>query len=173
MFNKKIILGVLAIGMLAIVASAGTYAYFQDVQTTANDVVNSGTIGLSIDGSKMLPFVANNAYPGQTDIPFANTNVNIKNVGTVPADLTCTCQNADGNAIANLMTIKVDGQTVWNNGQAATVTLKPAFAPTGNGPAYTPTVTYSFKDDNTDQTTSAQGKSFTFNLKFTLKTPPQ
>lgn len=42
MVNKKIILGILTIGMLATVAAAGTYAYMQDtVSSTSNGVVTA------------------------------------------------------------------------------------------------------------------------------------
>jgi predicted ribosomally synthesized peptide with SipW-like signal peptide len=183
--NKKIILSILTLGMLAVVASAGTWAYFQDTQSTGVNKVTAGKISLSLDGADSdtwpTPIVLNEVilYPGLTqtdDFP----GLGIFNTGNVPGVLSCTCINSDGNDLAQFMTVKVDGATVFNGASTGDQVLKTNFIPNWDilhpldfSHAYKPQIVYTFNDNNNDQTATAQGKTFKFTLKFTLKTPPQ
>jgi predicted ribosomally synthesized peptide with SipW-like signal peptide len=93
--NKKLILSLLTVGMLAVVASAGTWAYFQDTITSTGNGVTTAQVKMNIDGTTVGPNgIAN--IPGVTIsnvIPesgvwhqIGSTHI-LKNVGTTGADV--------------------------------------------------------------------------------------
>ena len=54
--NKKIILSLSVIGVVAAIAVGGTIAYFSDTETSVGNTFTAGTIDISLDpkGGKLL-----------------------------------------------------------------------------------------------------------------------
>lgn len=90
MINKKMILGLLTIGMLAAVASAGTWAFFSDTITTVDNTISTGTIILTADGAAAAttPFDIGLIVPGNSISAYPAGN--LINGGTADGDLTGT-----------------------------------------------------------------------------------
>ena len=169
MLNKKVLLSFLTLGMLAVVASAGTWAYFTTTETTKEETITAGDLKLTIDGATVIPINVDGAYPGQNDITINPPWIfGIMNIGTIPGILSVTCENTDGNELAQYMIINVGGQTVWDRGVANEVVLDNNFK---INEWFKPPITYSFPDNGANQN-DAMGKDFKFVLKFTLKAPP-
>lgn len=82
------------LGSVAIIAAAstlgyvGTTAYFSDTETSANNVLSTGTIDISVDGknpwSMTNPYKLEDMKPGYTDF----LEFTIRNEGENPADIT-------------------------------------------------------------------------------------
>lgn len=53
--NKKILLGILMIGLISALAGAGVYAYFSDTETSTGNVFTAGTIDINIDPTSGQP----------------------------------------------------------------------------------------------------------------------
>jgi predicted ribosomally synthesized peptide with SipW-like signal peptide len=53
--NKKILLGMLMIGLISALAGAGVYSYFSDTETSTGNVFTAGTIDISIDPTSGQP----------------------------------------------------------------------------------------------------------------------
>lgn len=83
--NKKILLSLLIIGVIASVASAGTWAYFSDAKDTDSSTLTSGK--LTLGEMSELTITNNNGHdfivPGDT----GEGSVSITNTGNVPGDL--------------------------------------------------------------------------------------
>ena len=97
MINKKILLSLLTVGLLACIASAGTWAYFQDTVyspvntlTTAKltseytydpaPILTSLWVSFDDNGGIFGPFDANNLVPDS--IPHIIKPIHIQNMGT-------------------------------------------------------------------------------------------
>jgi hypothetical protein len=169
MLSKKVLISILTIGMLATVASTGTWAYFLDSATTADDTVNTGSLLLSLTNGATsgkisdVTFLANNAKPGDTDVLVKL--IRVANVGSLDGQLIATTVNVrDPNGLGQFLTIKVDGQTVFDHGKIVEGVV------TNNLESQnyiTPKITYSFEDAG-DQN-NVQRSTFTFDLVFTLQ----
>jgi predicted ribosomally synthesized peptide with SipW-like signal peptide len=48
--DKKILVSVMVIGLVAALAGAGLYAYFNDTETSSNNTFSAGTLDLKVDG---------------------------------------------------------------------------------------------------------------------------
>jgi predicted ribosomally synthesized peptide with SipW-like signal peptide len=88
MLNKKMLLSVLVIGCIATVASAGTWAYFSDTETSTGNTFAAGTLDMSLSddnengGSVVATWKSPENYkPGDT---FENT-LKFTNTGTIDA----------------------------------------------------------------------------------------
>jgi len=78
--NKKILLGIMTIGLVSMLAGAGLYAYFSDTETSVGNVFTAGTIDISIDPTAGQPVTLNgfvDLKPCQTGY----TTTKITNVG--------------------------------------------------------------------------------------------
>lgn len=85
MLNKKILLSVLIIGTIAVVAGAGTWAYFDSEQTVEGNTIGSGTLTLIPAGeSALTAFTIENIVPGDSGTASA---ANLENSGSVPGHL--------------------------------------------------------------------------------------
>jgi spore coat-associated protein N len=93
MLNKKMLLSVLIIGVVATAAGAGTWAQFSDTETSSGNTLTAGTMDLqlSADGTTYTQGIANalsigDVYPGaEGQLTGA---IHVKNSGTVPGKLT-------------------------------------------------------------------------------------
>jgi predicted ribosomally synthesized peptide with SipW-like signal peptide len=84
--NKKILLGIMTIGLVSMLAGAGLYAYFSDTETSVGNVFTAGTIDISIDPTVGQPVTLNgfvDLKPCQTGY----TTTKITNVGPNSATL--------------------------------------------------------------------------------------
>lgn len=82
--NKKIFLSILTIFSIASMASAGTWAYFSDIETSGSNALTAGTLKLEMQTTKTITD-SGDAYlvPGQS----VSGSIPIKNDGTVTGDL--------------------------------------------------------------------------------------
>lgn len=96
MFNKKIVLSILTLTMLAALGSAGTWAYFQD-QATGTGYVVAGTVDLKAGTSDSLGNIyLPNLVPGD----YGTMNLGkVDNKGTAPGELYLTVTHTDGTAV--------------------------------------------------------------------------
>jgi predicted ribosomally synthesized peptide with SipW-like signal peptide len=67
MFNKKMFLGVLIIGVVSLLAGSATWAYFQDTEVSADNTLTAGTLDLFLD-PLTAPFTLENKEPGDSAI---------------------------------------------------------------------------------------------------------
>ena len=82
---KKIIVSLSIIAVVATVAVGATRSYFSDTQTSTNNIIQTGTVDINIDGQNpwIGKFDWGNIEPGDTkEITFV-----IHNVGTYPIKL--------------------------------------------------------------------------------------
>jgi predicted ribosomally synthesized peptide with SipW-like signal peptide len=61
--DKKILVSVMVIGLVATLAGAGLHAYFSDTETSSGNTFTAGTLDLTLGGST-LPFSVSDTYPG-------------------------------------------------------------------------------------------------------------
>ena len=78
--DRKILLGILMIGLVAALAGAGIFAYFSDTETSTGNVIVAGTIDLSLTGS----FTFTDVKPCED---FEEVTVTFRNVGQNPGYL--------------------------------------------------------------------------------------
>ena len=82
---KKIIISLAVIGVVSAVVIGGTIAYFSDTETSSNNIIQTGTVDIEIDGQNPWTGTFNweNVKPGEDkEITFV-----IENVGTYPIKL--------------------------------------------------------------------------------------
>lgn len=82
--NKEILLSLLTIFSVASMASAGSWAYFSDIETSGSNELTAGTLKLKMQTAKTITD-SSDAYlvPGQS----VSCSIPIKNDGTVTGDL--------------------------------------------------------------------------------------
>jgi predicted ribosomally synthesized peptide with SipW-like signal peptide len=80
--DKKILVSMMVIGLVAALAGAGLYAYFSDTETSSGNTFTAGTLDLILGGST-LPFSVSNTYPGAS----GKDNVTLRNGGSLPGVL--------------------------------------------------------------------------------------
>lgn len=131
MINKRILLSLLTIGLLACIASAGTWAYFQDTVVSEDNEITTATLTSQYatvptpgvgdwttfagdTGNEFGPFTANDLVPDDTEYTFQD--ISIRNMGTTPAGVTVTITpGATVPAIAEL-TIQVGDEVIYEDG---------------------------------------------------------
>jgi len=98
---KKIFALTIAALLVLGVVGGGTWAYFQDTESSTNNSLTAGTLDLTIEGGNaaVTTFSASNVYPGQS----GSGNSTLKNVGSLPGNLTI--------ATANLINTESSGGT--------------------------------------------------------------
>ena len=91
--NRKILLGIMMIGLVATLAGAGMYAYFSDIEKSEGNIFRAGTIDLEVNGEN--PLVS--ALVTIEDMKPCETKysgvITVKNVGTNPGSLTMHIKN--------------------------------------------------------------------------------
>lgn len=166
MLNKKMLLSVLIIGCIVTIAS-GTYAYFSDQIIAADNNVTAGTLQLN-DNIATQSMKISNAEPGDNEKTVGN--ILVKNTGSLDGIVNATISDVTGSEMKPYMLIYItdangNKHELYNRGtEAAPVTL----GTMNHGASFRPVITYTFVDDGTNQN-SAQGKTFSFNIKFDLK----
>lgn len=131
MINKKILLSLLTVGLLAFIASAGTWAYFQDTVNSTNqlttatltseyslDAAQSTWTSFSANDGLFGPFTVNNLVPDT--IPHIIQPIHVRNMGTTNAIVTATITpGTPVDAVQNLV-IQVGTHTIYEDGAFVT-----------------------------------------------------
>jgi len=180
MINKKILLSLFTIGLLACIASAGTWAYFQDTLdvnnteiTTANLTsqysLNSGTwTTFSGDTNPIGPFNITDRIPGDGG---TLASFSIKNMGNTRANVTATI-TPTSLGVVNDISIRVGGQTIYTDGNfnsnsPFTVDLGTVSA-NGADPANAD-IDYSFDNNDYENQNSMENKSIAFDMSIAVR----
>ena len=132
MINKKILLSLLTVGLLACIASAGTWAYFQDIIYSPVNTLTTATLTseYTYDPAPTppltgwVPFTTNDGIFGPFNadnlVPDGNTHIikpiHIQNMGTTSATVTATI--TPGTPIDDVqdLVITVGGDTIYTGG---------------------------------------------------------
>jgi predicted ribosomally synthesized peptide with SipW-like signal peptide len=95
--NKKVLYSVSMIGIVSVLAIAGTYAYFTATRTTSANRFTAGTLDLDVsaNGNKLEPFVIENM--GDNANISGTKTWTIKNTGSLPGRLLVRLQNVINN----------------------------------------------------------------------------
>jgi predicted ribosomally synthesized peptide with SipW-like signal peptide len=170
MVNKKILFSLLIMVTVIGLASAGTFAYFADSQSTASNAITAGTLKLNDITSVHLTVA--NAIPDNTQKALGDA-FTLQNAGSIPGSLTAVIKNPSASDGFNKdLTIKIKDasgnyQTIYQNGVAATPTFLSANMPnTGVGSSFSTDVVYTYAKETVPQ---AQGGTFNFDIQFELK----
>ena len=91
---KGVLVSVLCIGLVAMLAGAGTLAYFSDTETSTGNTFTAGTLNLkySTDGGETWQdgtnayFTFSNVAPGDPVLPTKTMTFTLKNDGTIDAE---------------------------------------------------------------------------------------
>ncbi|WP_181686285.1 TasA family protein [Halorhabdus salina] len=111
--RRRILAGVLVIGLAAAAAGVGTFALFSDEATSPDNTINAGTLNLDpVDGN----FTVDNIYPTQSTTQ--NITTSYQESGDIGSNLNVSISTADpSNAFSDQLDVdsavlKVDGSTV-------------------------------------------------------------
>jgi predicted ribosomally synthesized peptide with SipW-like signal peptide len=158
MINKKILLSVFTIGLLACVAGAGTWAYFQDTVTSSGNTITTATLTSKYElhaSGTWIPF------SGDTDNTFGPFNfsyavpddtdkvveaIEFENTGNTPATVIATITPVGTVPDVAGLTITVGDQTIYSSG---TFTTTPVTLGTAGAAGVTPvdgSVKYTYTD---------------------------
>jgi predicted ribosomally synthesized peptide with SipW-like signal peptide len=86
--DKKILVSVMVIGLVAALAGAGLYAYFSDTETSSNNTFTAGTLDLTVNGPGFsAPITLSNMKPGDDNGYYKWV---LKNAGTLPGKISVT-----------------------------------------------------------------------------------
>lgn len=83
MFNKKMLLSVLIIGVVGVLAGSATWAYFQDTEVSEDNTLTAGTLDLTLTNA---PFTLTNKQPGDS----GTETQTIQNIGSLAGELDVT-----------------------------------------------------------------------------------
>lgn len=164
MFNKKIIVSLLTLGMLTAMVGAGTFAYFSDTRVAGNDTITAGTIILNGVNST-VDYVIPNAIPGDTNIMISNSTVT--NGGTIPGNLyvnitTPTATTAGGADLLSHLHFYLNGQPATTGTSVNLGELEP-----GSTNSIPVQITYSYDNLMVPQN-SEQGQTISYSVKYSL-----
>ncbi len=93
--NKKILLSIMTIGLVAMLAGTGLMAYFSDTETSTNNVFTAGEIDLSIDPTGGQEVVTVEGFVDLKPCETGYTTTTITNVGPNPATIWKHVTNVD------------------------------------------------------------------------------
>jgi predicted ribosomally synthesized peptide with SipW-like signal peptide len=78
--DKKILVSMMVIGLVAALAGAGLYAYFNDTETSSGNTFTAGTLDLEVNGGgSVLPISVSNMKPGDAD----EVTIKVDNTGSI------------------------------------------------------------------------------------------
>ena len=90
---RRILLSIIIIGVVAGMMGAGTFSYFSDTETIANNTFTAGTLDLTVNGGDepiTCLFSADNMAPGHT---YNAGTITLRNNGSIPGRLTVKVSN--------------------------------------------------------------------------------
>lgn len=154
MVNRKVIMTLLTFGLLAVVASAGTYAYFATSIEVKDNTITAGKLDLSTTPT-IYPFTFGPIIPGDS----GSKDFSVKNNGTVGGTLYAKLDGVSGALIPDVTyTINSKPCTLGNYVEIGAFGI-------GEGNV---NVGYNFPKMNKAQ--DGQGNAATFKVTFLLKT---
>ncbi|AKB17786.1 TasA family protein [Methanosarcina sp. WWM596] len=179
MINKKILLSVLTIGVLAVVAGAGTWAWFTDSGTSTDNTFTAGTLELKVGtGTTIAPFSFTNIAPGFNE----NSVVNVENTGSIDGNLYVTITNIETTAgsdskadLQNKMDItitKLDGTTAVTGTVDTLANTKidvGTLYGVGSTESSSGTLDFAFNVDGDNVGNEIQGDGVTFDVIYDLE----
>jgi predicted ribosomally synthesized peptide with SipW-like signal peptide len=184
MINKKILLSLFTIGLLACIASAGTWAYFQDTLDVNNTEITTANLSSQYalvqspgtgdwttfygdTGNSIGPFNITNLIPSDTG---TLQIIKVRNMGSTSASVTATITPTSLGEVADLQ-ILVGNVPIYENGHfnsisSFSVPLSPVAA---NGANYTDTsISYVFEDNGHNQN-SMEGQDIKFDMSIAVR----
>ncbi len=91
MFNKKIFMSVLIIGIICALAGSATWAYFQDTEYSNDNTLTAGTIDLTLTNAPFVVGTTLHPFPdGVAPGDFGTENQTIRNIGSLEGELDIT-----------------------------------------------------------------------------------
>ena len=177
MINKKILLSVFTIGLLACVAGAGTWAYFQDTVTSTGNQLTTATLTsqYSLDGG---PWTTFSGDTGASIGPFNLTdripgdrgtlqNISIRNMGTTPARVFATITPISLDAVQSL-SIRVGTHKICINGVFTSSPVDLGTVLANGSDTANADIAYSFDDSGINQN-ALENKSIAFDMSIAVK----
>lgn len=181
MLSKKMLISILMLGAVMCIASAGTWAYFDSSQTVTGNQITTGEIKLDVINQfynkppLLVPMVAENVMPGDIDVRINPIPARAKNIGSIDGVLSLKIvpSDEDDGSLSKYLMIKAttspdpgEGQTVilWDGTSTGLQEICDLDFGKGEYIYYI----YSFPDDGHPQN-EAQGKTFKFNVEYSLK----
>ena len=85
MLSKKILAGIVVVGILALAIGWGTYSYFSDTETSSGNTFSAGTLDLKVNGiDDPLPvfFNVGNVKPGDS----GSVSIQLSNTGSLTGE---------------------------------------------------------------------------------------
>jgi hypothetical protein len=171
MINKKIVLSVLVLGFLAVGGAFATWAYFQEIVTSTDNVINTATIDMKVNNTDAIDNITtfsgvtiDNAYPGQGIVTLQSNP--IKNTGSSNIDVYAMATNISGN-LTDIKSVVSVGDTEFIHGNTA-VNSAPTMIASILAPGDTSNngvISYEYTDSNDDQNIY-QGQGLTFDMKY-------
>jgi predicted ribosomally synthesized peptide with SipW-like signal peptide len=169
MFNRKLFMSLLTVGIFATVAYGSTWAYFSDSATTADNSIKAGTLELDLENGPPteetgnVTFRATGVQPGDTDVLVKT--IRVLNKGSLDGKVTAIAANGrDSYGLGRYLIIKINDQTIYDCGTPVENVIVTELR---GGYHTTPEITYTFVD-NGDQN-EVQGDTFFCDIVFTLK----
>ena len=95
MNTKGILMSILMIGVVAMAAGAGTFAYFSDTETSTGNTFTAGTLDLKVNSgdSNVVMFNVNDVKPGDS----GSAEINLSNAGSLDGYLDINFSNVVDN----------------------------------------------------------------------------
>ena len=182
MINKKILLSLLSVGLLACIASAGTWAYFQDTVTSTDNQLTTATLTsqYSLDGgtnwntfsgdtgNNFGPFNITNLLPGDGG---TLQNISIRNMGTTSARVFATITPTALGGVDDLV-IYVGGHPIYGGYSGFPAAFAPFTLDLGNVSAggispVDASITYDFAENGNQN--SMEGQDVIFDMSIAMK----
>jgi len=93
--TKGILMSILMIGVVAMAAGAGTFAYFSDTETSTGNTFTAGTLDLKVNSgdSNVVMFNVNDVKPGDS----GSAEINLSNAGSLDGYLDINFSNVVDN----------------------------------------------------------------------------
>lgn len=181
MTNKKIILSLLIVGLLACVATTATWAYFQDTLdinntriTTANLSSQYSLIAIPTDeswivfygdtGNKIASTNITNLVPGDAK---TSQYIHIRNMGNTTTKITATITPTSQDIVEGLI-IKVGGQSIYTNGFNSATSFPIVFDSIAPEAVTDTSIAYEFTNTEENQN-SMENKSVAFNMNIAVR----
>lgn len=103
--NKKVIISLVLIAVMAFGAGLGTFAWFTSQATSGDNTFATGTLKVELNESDKAEVEFSNLYPGMPEIRKEYT---IENAGTLPLDFRISSNYKDGKVgLFNILGLKV------------------------------------------------------------------
>ncbi len=175
---QAVLVSLLTIGLAGSMLGVGTFAYFSDVESSTNNLIQAGTIDLAVNDQNpwaQAGVVIDDMKPCKVQY----VEVTVKNVGGNPgnlylhfADIVCSggvqtepeSQESPDDNIAKVIKVDIDNQWIGTMSEIACQQYMIGVLQPGENR----TLTLSFHMDE-NVTNWAQGDNCTFTLKFVLE----